>query len=1278
MGLIAFARWSNRFAAFVFCLFGLFCLSAPAEPSGQALVLQAHSLGIRDNASITVAFSRTTLTIQPGDVLEYDLWIAPEGRYRSAGIEIGCWESGAKHEIQALEEGNPKSGTEGWIVRREPLDALQKEIADRWQIGLTLEGKQQGSRKVAVDNVRLIRSTGETIPIFEEELASAGETGRLEGVSSHYLLRALPLESLRESSPDTVLVAYAKNLSRGEGDFFTHLRLTPLGFPMEPGMTLEYDVCVPPYSQSAEAGIHLFFGRDFLQDRYHVMKGIEDSGKQGQWRHVAMAVPQEFERGYAVEAGILFDGDRKGESVAFFDNVRLTRNGEVFCSIYENGPATYQGVSEAGYNGFSKQGYLGTIEREQAERDASRTAFLRTVRKKMKAADAYRKLYEEVRFAGEALDRQGHPGHREEVDRTLAGLAPYLLEELSTEAFLSQLHAAQSQFDRVIDSLSAHNHSEMFNYSGRLIGHAHIDLQWLWKWDETINKIIPDTFGQAVRFMDEYPDFTFSQSSAVLYHETEKHHPGLFKQIGRKVKKGQWEVVGGRWCEGDANMVSGEAHVRQLLTGQNYFQDRFGVVSDVGWEPDTFGHCWTLPQIYRKAGLRYYYFCRAGKGIPLFWWEAPDGSRLLAFEEPATGSWYNGVIDPNVMHEVFGWEQATGLKELLMVYGVGNHGGGPTREHIDSALEIMNSPVLPNLKFSTARDFFESIVEKADAKRIPVVRDELNPVFDGCYTSQCDIKWWNRKWEERLPALEALRVAAAEYAGLDYPHADFEQQWRDLSFIHHHDTLTGSGIHPANDHTRALCAQRWAEADEMERQAMRALSERMPSSAHPGARSRLLLFNGSGFDRTMIPSLSAQEVGLEPGTTISVVDPDGEILPSQWVETRVDSEKTEMKLEFAAQTPSCGWTVVDLVAEEVQKPSELRLEACENRFVLESPTLRVTIDRKTGEVSSILDRKVEKELLAEGRSARLLDIHERDNHMSAWMLGEFLSTEPLGEVVQSRALANGPVKIAVELQWQWRSSKVFQEIALEGEGEQLNFRTSFDWHEKASVEEGARLIKFEMPSALARDRAIYEIPFGWIEREASRGEVPASRWAAQSEAESTLALLNDSRHGHDVKDGALRLSLIRSSRYPDPEPNMGWHSTRYAIAPFAGKFNPAAITRKAAAFNAHNAVFPFSTNQREASLPLLASLLRVQTPGAILSALKMAEDDSGILVRLCDYSGSSSELDLRFDHPVAEAHSVDLLERAAPDEPEPRFFENRIVRMAKPHEIVSILIEPAR
>jgi alpha-mannosidase len=1247
MGLVAFARWSNRIAVFLICLFGLFCSSTQAEPAGRVLVLQAHSLGIQDNASIAVAFSRTPLTIRAGDVLEYDLWISPEGRYRSAGIEIGCWESGARHETQAMEEGGSKSGAEGWIVRREPLGALQNEIADRWQIGLTLEGKQQGCRKVAVDNVQLIRASGETIPIFEEDSPSAGETGRLEGVSSQYVLRALPLEALRDSSPDTVLVACAKNLSRGEGDCFTHLRLTPLGFPMEPGMMLEYDVFVPPNSESAEAGINLYFGHELLLDRYDVMKGFEDSANQGPWRHVAMAVPKEFERGYAVEAGILFDGDRRGEYLAFFDNIRLIRNGEVFCSIYDDGPATYQGVGDSGYIGFTKRGYLGAFEREQAEREASRPTFLRTIQKKMQAADAYRKLYEEVRFAGEALNRQGYQDRRKEVDRTLSGLDSYLLEEQSTETFLSRLHTAQSQFDKALDSLPAHNHARMFDCGGRLVGHAHIDLQWLWKWDETIDKIIPDTFGQAVRFMDEYPDFTFSQSTAALYLETEKHHPELFKQIGEKVKKGQWEVVGGRWCEGDSNMVSGEAYARQLLMGQSYFRDRFGVVCN-------------------------YYFCRGGKGIPLFWWEAPDGSRLLAFEETATGSWYNGAIDENVMHEVFDWEQATGSKELLMVYGVGNHGGGPTRKHIDSAIEIMDSPVLPDLKFSTAKDFFESISEKVDPNRIPVVRDEMNPVFDGCYTSQCDVKWWNRRWKERLPALETLRIAAARYAALDYPRAELEQQWRDLLFIHHHDSITGSGIHPANDHTRALCAQRWAEADELERQAMQALSERIPPSGNPDTLSRILLFSGSGFDRMMTVCLTAQEIGLEPGTAVSIVDPDGEVHPSQWVETRADSEKTEMKLEFAAEAPSCGWTVVDLVTEERQKPSELCLEAGEYRFVLESPALRVTVDRKTGEVSSIFDRKTDKELLAEGRSARLLDIHERDNHMSAWSLGEFLSTEPLGEVAQSRVLANGPVKVAVELQWQWRSSKVFQEIALEGEGDQVNFRTSFDWHEKASVEEGARLIKFEMPSALACDRALYEIPFGWIEREASRGEVPASRWAAQSEGESTLALLNDSRHGHDVKNGALRLSLIRSSRYPDPEPNQGWHSTRYAIAPFSGKFDPAAITRKAAAFNAHNAVFSFRTNRKAASLPVRASLLRVQTPGTILSAFKMAEDNSDIVARLCDYSGRYSELDLRFDLPVADARSVDLLERDAPDELEPRFFENRILRMAKPHEIVSI------
>jgi len=203
------------------------------------------------------------------------------------------------------------------------------------------------------------------------------------------------------------------------------------------------------------------------------------------------------------------------------------------------------------------------------------------------------------------------------------------------------------------------------------------------------------------------------------------------------VAAGRWEIVGGRVCEGDTNIISPESHARQFLYGQRYFRERFGKQAAVGWEPDTFGHTWQMPQMLKLAGIKYYYFCRGGYGIPLFWWEAPDGSRVLAFEETAMDSWYNGDVTYKILDGLADFAQAYGSRHMLWVYGVGNHGGGPTRENIVAAMEWQKRPFLPKVEFSTATRFFKSVTSSVDLSQLPVIRTDLNTDhacnFRGCF-----------------------------------------------------------------------------------------------------------------------------------------------------------------------------------------------------------------------------------------------------------------------------------------------------------------------------------------------------------------------------------------------------------------------------------------------------------------------------------------------------------------------------------------------------------------
>ena len=269
-----------------------------------------------------------------------------------------------------------------------------------------------------------------------------------------------------------------------------------------------------------------------------------------------------------------------------------------------------------------------------------------------------------------------------------------------------------------------------------LVGHAHIDMNWLWLWPETL-QVCKDTFTSTVNFMQEFPDFRFSQSQAATYLAIEETYPDLFQKIKDAVKAGKWEITGGTWVEGDMNMASGESIVRQILYAKRYFMEKFGVEPKICWEPDTFGHAVTIPQILAKSGLKYYYFCRAGKGKTVFWWESPDGSRVLAYNDPGG---YGATINDGITSRAIQMERDYHLKDSMIVYGVGDHGGGPTRADIENANELKERELFPIVKFSSAEEFF---VAAESTKDLPVIKDELNFTFEGCYTTHADVKKWN-------------------------------------------------------------------------------------------------------------------------------------------------------------------------------------------------------------------------------------------------------------------------------------------------------------------------------------------------------------------------------------------------------------------------------------------------------------------------------------------------------------------------------------------------------
>ncbi len=583
----------------------------------------------------------------------------------------------------------------------------------------------------------------------------------------------------------------------------------------------------------------------------------------------------------------------------------------------------------------------------------------------------------------------------------------------------------QSVIHQVHASLN-HEHPLMQQYTGHLVGHAHIDFQWLWEWPETV-QVCHDTFNQAVKFMAEFPGFKFSQSSAALYATTEEHFPDVFKRMQEEVAKGNWEIVGGRVCEGDENMISPESHARHFLYGQRYFRERFnGKQAIVGWEPDTFGHTWQFPQILQLGGCKYFYFCRGGYGLPLFWWQSPDGTKVLAFEEPATGGWYNGDVATNRFDRLFNFEDKTGVKEMLWVYGVGNHGGGPTRENINAAIEFQKSNYLPKVEFSTATEFFKHL-EKYDLSKIPTHCNDMNTTsnagFYGVFTTHSDIKHWNRDAEATTESAEAI-AAIASLHGFEYPQKEFRKNWEDITWNHHHDTLPGTSIHPSYNKSEAMFKRVIESSRKIGGDALVSLAAQVKSDGG------ILVFNATGLTRSGIATSDSTSAGIMTGGK--------DLTPNQ-------PSSDGKQIFFVSDIPPYSYRVYKNVAgisENIDRP-----RVSEDMSLLENKDFKLTIDPAHGVITSIYDKHNNRESIATGGSANRLEIHwEKPNGMSAWTIGQIDHVEALTSPVQLKVTESGPARVTISWDRQFQATTIHQSVSLNPSGPP-EFNIATEWKE---------------------------------------------------------------------------------------------------------------------------------------------------------------------------------------------------------------------------------------
>ena len=1010
---------------------------------------------------------------------------------------------------------------------------------------------------------------------------------------------------------DLCLAIAAENIVEGEGNFFLYAQISDQAYTIQKGDHLEYDIYLPGGNPMLKGGVDADFKRKDLPadlDRRPWLRDHRLTDGQGLYLHgdseLEPARDHWYHRSFDLSplAGVTlerwtvqFEGDRPGRYVQFLDNIRITRDGRPVFTVYDDGPAPEIELRQV--EGYSRTVLITTAPRDDAmtgKRAAEIIDEARRVNEMRTARDEFRAELDIARTLARHLKDDKLAAQVDEV----AGMEDtQAFDAGRPEPYYESLHRARHEL--------SHAHSVMQQFTGHLVGHAHIDLQWLWTWDETVDQIIPQTFGQALKFMDEFPDFTFSQSSAALYLATEEHHPDLFRRIQERVKDGRWELVGGRWCEGDNNMISPESHVRHFLYGQRYFESKFGRICNVGWEPDTFGHAWTMPQILKKAGVDYYYFCRAGKGVPLFWWEGPDGSRVLTFEEPATGGWYNDVVNDEKVRELARFIANTNAHDHLMVYGVGNHGGGPTREYIEAALKLRERGLLPAVKFSTAGAFFTRLAEGAKDLTIPTIRDELNPVFEGCYTTHARIKRYNRQSESLLETAEVF-ASMARLQGPAYPRESFEAMWRDVLWSHHHDTLPGSFIHAAALYSHEIYEKLLERGEGILDRSCRTLARGIQFS---GRGPHLVVFNPLAWERTeVVDATLTLPAGVE---SVVVADESGNV-PTQIIERRVDGDVATVRLCFEARAvPGCGYKAF-------------------------------TVGRPRGGAGAGSEGT---DPPAVANPPEFVVLQERPHGMSAWSVGEFTGTTAVSEPKETRVLERGPVRFRVRQRFHHDRSTIFQDTVTYAGSPRVDFETTVEWLQYGSEKDGCPMLKVTFPTGIETQSATYDIAFGDIARPNDGHENVALKWCNISSDQAGLTILNDCKHAYDVKDGVVRLTLLRSSYSPDPTPDIGTHQMRYARLQHAGPLDKAAVVRAGWEFNKPMRVLVVDWRADAGTHPRLWAGCEAGPANVIVTALKRSEDNDDVILRAYECAGTPASATITLGFDATSAREVDLLER---------------------------------
>ncbi len=851
-------------------------------------------------------------------------------------------------------------------------------------------------------------------------------------------------------------------------------------------------------------------------------------------------------------------------------------------------------------------------------------------------------MFDEIRSAQAMIAglSAGQPERAKQLDDAAKTLDFASLQRGDQQAFENSLKAAQEKLRPLGDWAK--------QFSVRAVANSHIDMAWLWPWTETV-EVVRNTFGTVLQLMRQYPGFIYAQSAAQDYVWMEEKYPDLFKEIQQRVKEGRWEIVGGMWVEPDLNMPSGESLVRQILVGKRYFQQKFGVEVRIGWNPDSFGYNWQLPQIYKRSGLDYFVTQKMAWNdttkfpYKLFWWQSPDGSRILTY---FPHDYVNEIQPVRISEDVAEYVPKTGLPELMHLYGIGDHGGGPTRTMLDSARRWQNGPnIFPQLTFGTAQSFFDDVEKNVAHLEIPVWNNELYFQYHrGVMTTQSETKKRIRQSEELLLNAEKFS-SLAMLDGQPYAQEELENDWKKVLFDQFHDIMPGSGI-AINyvDAARDLGVV-GLSGNKILHSSLKTLAARVNTN---GEGVPVVLFNPLSWARTDVTEAEAQFPSkFVPQGGIEVRDSAGTVLPSS-VFSRDDTTHT-VKIRFLAKSvPAMGYAVFHVISDRFVHPADTLTTLKASAEGMENEFVSLKVDSKTGCITSLLNKHDGHEALAPGACGNLLQTFvDKPKEYDAWNIDANFEDHmwDLKDAEDVKLIENTPVRAVIRVKKKFQNSTFVQDICMYPGVPRVDVNMQADWHEKHI------LLKVAFPVSVQSNYATYEIPYGNIQRPTTRNtpeekamfEVPALRWGDLSDTSHGLSLLNASKYGYDAKGNVIRLSLLRSPAWPDAHADEGFHEFTYALYPHAGNWKAAETERRG--FELNFPLIPVTTEARQGVLPASYSFTQIEPGNVILTAVKKAEDSAALVFRFFEFEGKTSQVRLHFPEAATQAAQVNLMEK---------------------------------